>query len=137
MLTLAARAQEQLGDRAQADALLARASWPVRPSSNLLGGTSAVTAPPADVATAADNIPYIRALLMQGRTAEAIDRAGLLARANPGAPAAHVVLGDALVAAGRPADAARSFEAAANIRFDRNAALRLVCLLYTSPSPRD
>ena len=135
VLTLAARAQEQLGDRAQADALLARASWPVRPSSDLLGGTNAVMTPPADVATAADNIPYIRALLMQGRTGEAVDRAGLLARANPGAPAAHVVLGDALVAAGRPADAARSFEAAANIRFDRNAALRLVAAWSAAGDP--
>ncbi|OAN53615.1 tetratricopeptide repeat protein [Sphingobium sp. TCM1] len=129
VLTLAARVQEAMGQRAMAADMLARADWPMRATADafasprdaaLAGGP-----PPANAATASDNIPYIRALLSTGRAAEAVDRARLLSRANPGAPAAWLVLGDTLAAAGGPQEAARAYEAAANIRFDRDAALRL------------
>lgn len=130
VLTLGARAQEALGDSAMAADMLARAAWPVRADAAVLpvsGGTGAVAAsPPPDAASARANIPYLRALLDQGRAAEAVDRARLLTRANPGAPDAWIALGDSLAPLGKSADAARAYEAAANLRFDRNAALRLV-----------
>ncbi|MFC3442001.1 tetratricopeptide repeat protein [Sphingobium rhizovicinum] len=128
-LTLAARAQEALGNRAMADDMLARAAWPVRPPADPFASPRdaalANGAPPASIATARDNIPYIRALLSVGRPADALARARLLGRANPGAPDAWLILGDTLAAAGQTGEAVRAYEAAANIRFDRDAALRL------------
>ena len=133
VLTLAARAQEALGQRDAADQYLARASWPVRPASDMLAGGRYDA--PADAATAGDNIPYIRNLLRDARLADALDRAAMLSRANPGAPAAHIVLGDVLDAAGRPAEAIQAYETAANIRFDRAVALRLVSALDRAGDP--
>ncbi|MFY9350780.1 MAG: tetratricopeptide repeat protein, partial [Sphingobium sp.] len=124
VLTLAARAQEAMGDRVMAADMLARAAWPVRAAADPFIASSD-SSPPASVATARDNIPYIRALLSGGRSDEAVERARLLSRANPGAPDAWLILGDALGAAGQAGEAARAYEAAANIRFDRAAALRL------------
>ncbi|MCP1468773.1 tetratricopeptide (TPR) repeat protein [Sphingobium sp. OAS761] len=129
ILTLAARAQEMLGHRAMAGDMLARAAWPVRAATDSFASPrDAIVASgpaPADPATAHDNIPYIRALMRAGRTGQAVARARLLSDANPGAPAAWLILGDTFDLAGRPGDAARAYESAANIRFDRAAALRL------------
>lgn len=128
-LTLAARAQEALGHGDMARDMLARAAWPVRPSAAPFvhedDARLLANGPPTQAGTAADNIPYIRALMNDGRGAEALDRARALARANAGAPAAQIILGDALMMAGKPGDAARRYEAAANVRFSEEAALRL------------
>ncbi|MET0249030.1 MAG: tetratricopeptide repeat protein [Sphingobium sp.] len=130
VLTLAARVQEALGDRLLTDDMLTRAAWPVRAAAApIMEGRFEDVAygpPPADPTTAKDNIPYIRALLSAGRNQDALGRAQQLAAANPGAPAARVILGDALQESGRVRDAALSYEAAGNIRFDRETALRLV-----------
>ena len=129
VLTLAARVQEVMGWTAMAQDMLARAAWPVRPAAlpfaSPRDGMIAAGPPPADAGSARENIPYIRALLASGRPAVAIDRAGLLSRANPGAPSAWLVLGDSLDAAGRTREAVRAYETGANIRFSREAALRL------------
>ncbi len=136
VLTLAARVQESLGDRAMASDMLARAAWPVRPAASVFA-TSLPNGAPADPATARDNIPYIRALLTAGRDDEALERARLLNRANPGAPAAWLILGDVLQANGQGRESVRAYEAGANIRFDRDAALRLVSALQqTGNGPR-
>lgn len=139
VLTLAARAQEGLGDRILAGDMLARAAWPVRPAADTFASPSdaaiAAGSPPPSAATARDNIPYIRALLSTGRNDDAVARARLLARANPGAPDAWLIWGDALGAANRPAEAARAYEAAANIRFDRDAALRLAAAWNRAGNP--
>jgi cellulose synthase operon protein C len=45
---------------------------------------------------------------------------------NPGAPAAHVLVGDALTALGRPGDAVKIYEKAASIRFSEPIVLRLI-----------
>jgi len=132
VLTLAARVQEALGDRAMADDMLARAAWPVRPAASVFATALSNGAPPADPGTARDNISYIRALLTMGRKEEALDRARLLNRANPGAPAAWLILGDLLQANGQGQAAVRAYEAGANIRFDRDAALRLVSALQAT-----
>ena len=138
VLTLAARAQEALGNRAMAEDMLARAAWPDRaaaaPFASPNDGALA-DRPPANVATARDNIPYIRALLSTGRSAEAVERARLLSRANPGVPEAWTILGDALGADGAVRDAARAYEAAANIRFSREVALRLVAAWQRAGDP--
>ncbi|MEC3911708.1 tetratricopeptide repeat protein [Sphingobium sp. CR2-8] len=139
VLTLAARAQEALGDRAMADDMLTRAAWPVRASADSFASAAddrLATGPaPADAATARDNIPYIRALLSTGRNAEAVARARLLNRANPGAPDAWLIGGDALAAAGQTPEAVHAYEMAANIRFDRDAALRLAASLTRTGNP--
>ena len=132
VLTLAARVQEALGDRAMAGDMLARAAWPVRPADSVFATALSNGAPPADPGTARDNISYIRALLTMGRKEEALDRARLLNRANPGAPAAWLILGDLLQANGQGQAAVRAYEAGANIRFDRDAALRLVSALQAT-----
>ncbi len=128
VLTLAARAQEGLGNRTMADDMLARASWPDRPASDIFASVNDAAKamrPPASAATAQDNIPYIRALLRVGMVDAAVARARQLSKANVGAPAAWIVLGDTLDAARRPAEAVQAYERAANIRFDRDSALRL------------
>lgn len=128
ILTLAARAQESLGNRAMANDMLVRAAWPVRAKADAFAGPrdrDVVAAPPANGATAQDNIPYIRALMSTGQANEAARRAEFLSNANPGAPDAWIIRGDTLSAAGRVIEAARAYEAAANIRFDRDVALRL------------
>lgn len=138
VLTLAARAQEALGDRFLADDMLGRAAWPERAAADMLATSNDAALadqPPADVGTAQDNIPYIRALLRMERASEAADRAQALSRANPGAPDAWVVLGDALGGDDRPADAARAYEAAANIRFSREVALRLIAAWQRAGEP--
>lgn len=139
VLTLAARAQEALGNRAMAGDMLARAAWPVRAAATPFaapGDAALADRPPPGVGTARDNIPYIRALLTTGRIDEAVDRARALSDANRGAPAAYVVLGDALDAAGRPGDAARAYETAANMRFSREVALRLAGAWMRAGNPQ-
>ena len=129
VLTLAARVQEAMGRTDMVQDMLARAAWPVRPSATpFISPCDAIIAQasaPADPASASDNIPYIRALLNNGRPDQAIDRARQLSQANPGAPAAWLVLGDALDAAGRSREAVRAYEAGANIRYSQEAVLRL------------
>lgn len=139
VLTLAARAQEALGGRAMAQDMLARAAWPDRAAADPFvspdDAALADRAPPANVATARDNIPYIRALLSTGHAEEAVERARLLSRANPGVPEAWIILGDALGADGAAQDAARAYETAANIRFSRAVALRLVAAWQRAGDP--
>jgi tetratricopeptide (TPR) repeat protein len=133
-LTLAARAREAMGDRAGADPLLARASHPVPGESAPFAGGS-LTAP-QDPTLAVPNIAYIGALIRAGQAGAAADRARLLQAANPGAPAASVVLGDALSVAGRSADAALAYEKAANLQFSEETALRLVSAWRKAGQPQ-
>ena len=129
-LILMARAYETLGDRGKAAAYLDRAAMPVP------GGGSTPADPDAlatlrrnatiDPAAAAPRVALIRALLEANQLAEALTEAQALAQANPGAPAAHMLAGDALLAAGRPGDAAEAYRRAANIAFTEPVAMRLV-----------
>lgn len=129
-LTLATRINEALGNRDAADGLLQRASLlSAGPSDAYLGaGTVGQRAADAGAspAQARPNLLYIRALMSAGRDDVALTRAKGLAAANPGAPAAIMVLGDAQMAAGKYRDAALTYEKAANIRFREDIALRLV-----------
>ncbi|OYW86655.1 MAG: hypothetical protein B7Z20_06945, partial [Sphingobium sp. 32-64-5] len=129
-LTLAARIHEGLGNRAVANGFLRRASSLAAGPSEVYRGAGR----PADVAGAANadpalagpNLRYIRALLEAGQADAAVARARMLAEANPGAPAASMVLGDSLMATGRYEEAAAAYERSANIRYRQDSALRLV-----------
>lgn len=129
-LTLAARAQEQLGNRALASTLLARAASPVRGDASVFAGAGnpqmLARAANADPASPAAVIPMVRALLETGQVDAAIARAQTLRDANPGAPDAHILLGDALSVSGQHRAAAAAYERAANIRFSENTVLRIV-----------
>ncbi len=129
-LTLAARALERIGDRANAAPLLDRAATTARGRSTAFAGTEELAAlanvarnRPGDPAAA---LPYIRALLVADDRAGALDAAQIVAAANPGAPAAQLLLGDALAAADRPGEAAAAYARAAATRFDETTMLRLV-----------
>lgn len=65
----------------------------------------------------------IRGLLVGGDAAGAVALAGALAAAGPGAPAAQLAHGDALVLAGR--DPTAAYARAADLRFEEPAMLRL------------
>lgn len=129
-LTLVGRAFEATGQRDWAARFLDRAAVPgvaaVTPfgaddSLAVLRGPAA--ARPTDPATV---IPYVRALIDGGHSAEALAAAETLARANPGAPGAALLLGDALLVSDRPGEAAAQFRRAADARFDEPVAMRLV-----------
>lgn len=129
-LTLAARIHEAMGDRAVAAEFLHRAAAMTQGPSEVYRGAGEAEriagAANADLTDRAANIRYIRALLESGRTDAALARAKRVEEIHPGAPFAVIMLGDALMASGRFADAAAAYERAGNMRFDENVALRLV-----------
>ncbi|MFL6845334.1 MAG: tetratricopeptide repeat protein [Allosphingosinicella sp.] len=77
-------------------------------------------------------VVLIRSLLSRGGGAEALQRAQRLRAANPGAPDAHVLVGDALAIQGDYAGAAIAYRQAANMVFSEPVALRLVEALRNS-----
>jgi tetratricopeptide (TPR) repeat protein len=132
VLTLFARALAARGDSAAA-AFLARAANPG------IRATAPLGAPVTDAELAAlrrdsaarpgqatAQVALIRALLGRGLGSEALEQARLLQSANPGAPDAHVLVGDSLGALGDYAAAAQAYRQAANIAFTEPVALRLV-----------
>lgn len=130
-LTLAARGYERIGQRDVAARLFDRAADPAQgraagfsaddPMAML--ATAVARAAPDDPAA---TIPLLRGLLDRGDKAGALARAQAIAARNPGAPAAHQIVGDVLMLLGRPADAIASYRNAASLRFDEPAMLRLV-----------
>jgi tetratricopeptide (TPR) repeat protein len=79
----------------------------------------------SDQDAAGPNLRYVRALLESGNATAALARARSLHDANPGAPAAAILLGDCLMANGDYAGAGDLFEQAANMRFDEAVLLRI------------
>ena len=129
-LRLAARAFEATGDRAGAVALLDRAQSGGGAAAPIFASAEAIGTLQAGAAQAPSDPTYaigvMRGLIDQGDTAGAIAEARLLVAATPGAPAAQLALGDALVAAGRYGDAIAPFAQAADLSFDEPTMLRLV-----------
>uniref|UniRef100_UPI00109DF643 tetratricopeptide repeat protein n=1 Tax=Sphingomonas flavalba TaxID=2559804 RepID=UPI00109DF643 len=70
-------------------------------------------------------VRHVRGLVTTGDGTAALAAAARLRRDNPGAPDAHMLVGDVLAAGGRWAEAAGAFAAAADIAFSESAALRL------------
>ena len=129
LLTIVGRSFEELGQRDRAVPFLARAAQPSR------GGPVAL---PVEVpigvlalrhadapGRAETTVPWVRALLRDGRMEEALAAAATLRDANPGAPEAHLMLGDAALAAGRAPLALQAYQVAARIRFGEAEAARL------------
>ncbi len=130
-LTLVARGLERIGERGQAGRLLDRAAYPVRDGAvwfssddtlPILASAAAKAAPDDPSVT----IPLLRGLIDSGDKSGALAKARDIASRNPGAPAAHQIVGDTLMLLKRPAEAVAWYRTAAGIRFDEPAMLRLV-----------
>ena len=129
-LTLAARGFERIGDRATAAQLFDRAAYPARNDAGVFAADDSTAVLAGDAAQRPGDptttVPLIRALIGQGDKAGAFARAQDLAARHPGAPAAHLILGDTLMLMNRPADAVAAYRRAAGLRFDEPAMLRLI-----------
>lgn len=129
-LSVIGRAYEEQGDRDNAAMFLDRANAPVRAdpvpfelSGRLvrLAQRSTADSDNADIA-----IPRITNLIVAGRATDGLAQAQDLQRKNSGAPAAHVLVGDALMSLNRPNEAASAYQKAANIKFSEPVALRFI-----------
>lgn len=128
-LSLAGRALETLGDRQAAAAYLDRAAWPGRGAAVAFGTGEDLAMLNRDALVdsgAGARVRLIRGLLIAGNGQGALNEATSLRRAHPGTPAAHLLVGDALAALGRPMDAVEAYRAAANISFSEPVALRII-----------
>jgi tetratricopeptide (TPR) repeat protein len=133
-LTLIGRAYTKLGDTNSAALYLARAAQPgnrqaaaplgPRVSYEQLAGLRENAA--ARPGEAGPQVQLIRALLGRGLGEEALAQARSLQASNPGAPDAHLLVGDALGMLGDYSAAAQEYRRAANIAFTEPVALRLV-----------
>ncbi|HEX8469461.1 MAG TPA: tetratricopeptide repeat protein [Allosphingosinicella sp.] len=138
-LSLIGKAYARLGDEASAARYLGRAAAP-RPSATAPLddplGDGQLAAIRRDAAVwpnvAAPQVVLIRALLGRGLGPEALERARQLQAAAPGAPDAHVLVGDALAIQGDYAAAAGAYRRAANLAFNEPVALRLIEALRNS-----
>lgn len=136
-LSLIGRAFAKAGDAQAAAHYLARAAQPQHaraaiaalPDEAFAEVRQAALANPGD---APAQLRYISALLGRGLGAEALARAEQLRAANPGAPEAHMLVGDALGIQGDFAAAAEHYRRAANLAFTEPVALRLIEALRRS-----
>ena len=140
-LALMGQALARLGDGAGASQYLARAA---RPQPGAL--TSLAPLSEGEFArlreTAAEQpdhgptqVRLIAALLARGLGDEALERARRLQAGNPGAPEAHILVGDALGIRGDFRGAAEQYRRAANLSFSESVALRLIEALQRSGQP--
>ena len=140
VLTLIGKAYDRQGNAELAGRYLARAAEPQRRTV-----TALLTAPvdDAQLATlrrradanprdASAQIELVRALLGRGLGPEALERARTVQAAFPGAPDAHVLVGDALGVQGNFAGAVEQYRKAANIAFTEPVAMRLIEALRNS-----
>ena len=129
LLTVVARAYEELGRRGEAISLLARAAAPPPPSLHPLpaGADLSVLASryPDAPRQAIEAVPYVRALLALGDTATASRTVRNLLAGNPGAPDAYLIAGDTELARRNDAAALTLYQTAASIRFGEEELLRL------------
>jgi tetratricopeptide (TPR) repeat protein len=139
-LTLIASAWRKQGNAEAASLYSARAADPRRRASSALLGDpvddvqlavlrAQVEAGKSD---AGAQVRLIRALLGRGQSGEAVERARALQAANPGAPDAHVLAGDAAGMLGDHRAAAAAYRRAANIAFTEPVAMRLIEALRRS-----
>ena len=137
-LSLMGRALARLGDGPGASHYLARAAQPQPEALSAIAplGEGEFAALAEAAASRPDDGPLqvrlISALLARGEGAEALERARRLQADNPGAPEAHMLVGDALGIGGDFAGAAEAYRRAANIAFSEPVALRLIEALQRS-----
>ncbi|MEA1015124.1 tetratricopeptide repeat protein [Sphingosinicella sp. LY1275] len=141
-LSLIGMALAKQGDRDGAARYLARAAQPQSRSPTAIGApvTSAELAEIRAYAAsrpghAPAQLKLIGALLSNGIGDEALQRALVLQAANPGAPDAHVLVGDARGIGGDFAGAAEEYRKAANLAFTEPTAMRLIEALQRSAQP--
>ncbi len=129
-LMLAGRAFEATGKRDWAARLLDRAARPGSGDPRPFASDNGIAALAGAVAKAPGDpcivVDYVRGLIDSGETERALQTAQGVAAASPGAPAAQLLAGDALAAAGRFDAALGQYRNAANLRFDAPTLLRLV-----------
>jgi len=137
-LALAGSALARLGETEAAAWHMARAA---RPRPDALSAIARLSEGEfADLREAAAASPghgptqvrLVAALLARGLAPEALARARRLQAANPGAPEAHILVGDALGMRGEFAGAAEQYRRAANLAFTEPVALRLIEALSRS-----
>lgn len=137
-LSLMGQALARQGDAARASHYLTRAASPSPPA--LAAPERIDDAAFADLRAQAGERPgdgplqvrLVAALLARGLGDEALSRAQALQTANPGAPEAHMLVGDALGTRGDFRAAADAYRRAANIAFSEGVALRLIEALQRS-----
>jgi tetratricopeptide (TPR) repeat protein len=143
-LTLIGRALARQGEVEAAARYLARAAEPRGRAATALFERRVDGVELAALRRSADDRPgdaglqvqLIRALLGTGQAPEALARARRLQAASPGAPEAHVLVGDALGIGGDFAGAAEQYRKAANIAFTEPVAMRLIEALRNSGDNR-
>ncbi|WP_114954564.1 tetratricopeptide repeat protein [Sphingosinicella terrae] len=137
-LTLMGRILAAQGDAAAASRYLARAAQPqpdaltaleALPEGEFAALREAAVAHPGDGPL---QVRLVSALLARGLGEEALARARAIQAANPGAPEAHMLVGDALGIGGDFAGAADQYRRAANLAFSEAVALRLIEALQRS-----
>ena len=129
-LGLVGRAFEANGERDWAARFLDRAALPMRDGAKPFGTDDSL----AVLTAAADGDPtnpvlavsVIKGLIDAGQTGPALARARAMETAQPGSPAAHLLVGDTLMTMGKFGDAAEAYRKAADIRFDESTMLRVV-----------
>ena len=139
-LALAGRAFAKKGDGATASFYLSRAAQPAGRSATALISHPVGPDELAQLRERADTsrnnaqpqVLLIGALLSSGLGDEALERARRLQARNPGAPDAHVLVGDALGIRGDFAGAANEYRKAANIAFTEPVAMRMIEALRRS-----
>ena len=127
-LALIGRAYEALDDRTSAAVYLDRAASPVRgdPAPFGMSFDLAIRTRGAAVSDAYVAVPRISQMIANGQADQALPQALSLRDANTGVPAAHVLLGDVLMAMGKTVDAIAAYQQASNISFSEPIMLRLV-----------
>ena len=135
-LSVIGRAYEAAGDRQTAARYLERASAPVKgqPVPFEMEGDLARLAQirsgnPDDANVA---VPRIASIIAKGDAGQGLTQARQLLARNPGAPEAHILVGDAFMALNRPKEASQAYANAANIRFSEPVALRFIMALRAS-----
>jgi cellulose synthase operon protein C len=129
-LTLAARGFERIGERGEAASLLDRAAAPALDRRPAFSADDSLQTLGADAQNRPNDpgavVPLIRAMITSGDLGGALARAQRIAGDNPGAPQAHLLVGDLAMLSGRPGEAVTAFKTAADLRFDEPTMLRLV-----------
>jgi len=128
-LQLVGRSWLRLGDDARAEGYLARAAHPAPHGPAPLPvefGAAVLATAYADAPNRAQTaVPYIRALLKEGRKDEAQTAADRLRNANPGAAEAHLLAGDVRTLRGDAAGALADYQNGASIRFNETVLRRM------------
>ncbi len=129
-LDLVGHAFEQTNERDWAAKFLDRSAVPLTDTAtpfgterNLAESGEALDRQPDNPIVAVD---YIRGLIDQGQAAAALAEARRLAERYPGAPQAHLLVGDTLMLLNRVDGAAAAYARAASLRFDEATMLRSV-----------